>query len=158
MGLFKPKGAAQTQPSAASAKLPKTKPTPTTPGGGGGNGGNTGGDKHLGCAGGVMSKFVPRSHAYKNLDGDHGYRYMTEFVGTFFLALVGMQSGTFTTALILMALTSMGANESQAHFNPAVTIAYLFSPIGNIDISDAAWCLAMPHTPHSPLLYALCTH
>jgi len=64
----------------------------------------------------------------------HGMRYATEFIGTFFLYLVGMKVGTFTTSLMYAALMFMGATISLAHFNPAITVAYVLR--GNIAARD----------------------
>merc|ERR1719162_2712898 len=64
-------------------------------------------------------------------------RYATEFIGTFFLALVGLHVGTFTTSLMLAALTFMGCRISQAHYNPAVTVAHLVRK--SIALEDALW-------------------
>ena len=54
-----------------------------------------------------------------------GMRLMTEMIGVFFLTLIWSQCGIFVTSLMLAALTFMGANESQAHYNPAISICYL---------------------------------
>jgi len=64
----------------------------------------------------------------------HGMRYATEFIGTFFLYLVGMKVGAFSTSLMYAALMFMGATISLAHFNPALTAAYVLR--GNLGAKD----------------------
>lgn len=71
--------------------------------------------------------------------GPHGMRYATEAVGTFFLLLVGLKVGAFTTALLLAALICMGASVSLAMYNPAITFAHVLR--SNISWQDGAWYL-----------------
>lgn len=52
-------------------------------------------------------------------------RLVTEMIATFFLALLGSQNGIFATSMLLAALTFMAGSESQAHFSPAITLAYV---------------------------------
>ena len=54
-------------------------------------------------------------HPALSTAADHGMRYGTEMVGTFFLLLVGTQVGTLTASLTLAALIFMGASISKAH-------------------------------------------
>lgn len=63
--------------------------------------------------------------------------YLTELMGTFLLLLVGMSVGAFTTSLLYAALICMGARISLAHFNPAITIAYVFR--GKLDLADGLY-------------------
>ena len=66
-------------------------------------------------------------------------KYITEFIGTFFLVLaVGFASGEHSILVIASALMVMiyaGGHISGAHYNPAVTLAVLIR--GKIGISDA---------------------
>ncbi len=55
-------------------------------------------------------------------------RYLTEFLGTFFLVLtVGLAGGSPLGAIaigsVLMVMVYMGGALSGAHYNPAVTLA-----------------------------------
>lgn len=70
-------------------------------------------------------------------------KYLTEFLGTFFLVLtIGLAVGAgsaFAPIAIgsaLMVMVYMGGHISGAHYNPAVTLAVLIR--GKIDIKDAA--------------------
>src|ERR1700712_5966767 len=58
------------------------------------------------------------------------HKYVTEFIGTFFLVLTiglaGLSGSTLTPLAIgssLMIMVYMGGHVSGAHYNPAVTIA-----------------------------------
>lgn len=70
-------------------------------------------------------------------------KYLTEFLGTFFLVLtIGLAVGagsTFAPLAIgsaLMVMVYMGGHISGAHYNPAVTLAVFIR--GKIEIKDAA--------------------
>ena len=73
----------------------------------------------------------------KTPDEPHGMRYATEAVGTFFLILVGLRVGAFTTSLLVAALMCMGASVSLAMFNPAIVFAHVLR--SNIDWQDCGW-------------------
>jgi aquaporin Z len=66
-------------------------------------------------------------------------KYITEFIGTFFLVLTaGLASGDFAVLIIASALMVMifaGGHISGAHYNPAVTLAVLIR--GKISTGDA---------------------
>ncbi|MDW3651683.1 MAG: aquaporin [Bacteroidia bacterium] len=69
-------------------------------------------------------------------------KYLTEFLGTFFLVLtIGLAVGAGTPfapiaiGSALMIMVYMGGHISGAHYNPAVTLAVLIR--GKIDIKDA---------------------
>lgn len=66
-------------------------------------------------------------------------KYITEFIGTFFLVLtVGMATGMLAPLAIgvsLMVMVYMGGHISGGHFNPAVSLAVLMR--GRIAIGDA---------------------
>ena len=66
-------------------------------------------------------------------------KYITEFIGTFFLVLAaGFASGELAVLVIASALMVMiyaGGHISGAHYNPAVTLAVLIR--GRIGMSDA---------------------
>ncbi len=69
------------------------------------------------------------------------YKYIIEFIGTFFLVLtVGLTAGFTDFAPIaigvsLAVMVYMGGNISGAHYNPAVTLAILMR--GKIDMGNA---------------------
>ncbi|MEL6251940.1 MAG: aquaporin [Bacteroidota bacterium] len=69
-------------------------------------------------------------------------KYLTEFLGTFFLVLtIGLAVGSGTAfapiaiGSALMIMVYMGGHISGAHYNPAVTLAVFIR--GKIDIKDA---------------------
>jgi aquaporin Z len=65
-------------------------------------------------------------------------KYITEFIGTFFLVLtVGMTGGENPLAIgaALMVMIYAGGHISGAHYNPAVTVAVLIR--GRINMSEA---------------------
>ncbi|MEM8889430.1 MAG: aquaporin [Bacteroidota bacterium] len=69
-------------------------------------------------------------------------KYLTEFLGTFFLVLtIGLAVGAGTPfapiaiGSALMVMVYMGGHISGAHYNPAVTLAVFIR--GKIDIKDA---------------------
>lgn len=70
-------------------------------------------------------------------------RYLTEFVGTFFLVFTiglvvvgGSPSGALAIGTVLVALVYMGGHVSGAHYNPAVTAA--LAARGDLPRSDVA--------------------
>ncbi len=69
-------------------------------------------------------------------------RYLTEFIGTFFLVLsIGLSGAAGALAplaigLTLVVVVYMGGHVSGAHYNPAVTLAVLIR--GKIDKGDVA--------------------
>ena len=63
-------------------------------------------------------------------------KYITEFIGTFFLVLtVGLGGDPLAIGASLMVMIYAGGHISGAHYNPAVTLAVLIR--GRIKISDA---------------------
>lgn len=66
-------------------------------------------------------------------------KYITEFIGTFFLVLtIGMAEGNLKPLAIgvsLMVMIFMGGHISGGHYNPAVTLAVLMR--GRVGIGDA---------------------
>lgn len=63
-------------------------------------------------------------------------KYLTEFIGTFFLVLViGLSGNPLAIGSILMVMVYMGGHISGAHYNPAVTLAVLMRK--KISSSDA---------------------
>jgi len=71
-------------------------------------------------------------------------KYITEFIGTFFLVLTaGLASGDLAVLIIASALMVMifaGGHISGAHYNPAVTLAVLIR--GKISTGDAIGYMA----------------
>jgi len=70
-------------------------------------------------------------------------RYLTEFIGTFFLVLVVALTGSNPLAIgaILMVMVYAGNLSSGAHYNPAVTLAVLYRR--KIELSEAImYCVA----------------
>ena len=63
-------------------------------------------------------------------------KYITEFIGTFFLVLtIGLTGNPLAIGAALMVMIYAGGHISGAHYNPAVTLAVLIR--GRISISDA---------------------
>jgi len=63
-------------------------------------------------------------------------KYITEFIGTFFLVLtVGLTGNPLAIGSALMVMIYAGGHISGAHYNPAVTLAVLIR--GKITSSDA---------------------
>jgi aquaporin Z len=63
-------------------------------------------------------------------------KYITEFIGTFFLVLtIGMTGNPLAIGAVLMVMIYAGGHISGAHYNPAVTLAVLIR--GRISINDA---------------------
>ncbi len=63
-------------------------------------------------------------------------KYITEFIGTFFLVLtVGLTDNPLAIGSALMVMIYAGGHISGAHYNPAVTLAVLIR--GKITSSDA---------------------
>ena len=64
-------------------------------------------------------------------------KYITEFIGTFFLVLaIGLTGNPLAIGAMLMVMVYMGGSISGAHYNPAVTLAVLMR--GKIDSMEAA--------------------
>ena len=62
-------------------------------------------------------------------------KYLTEFIGTFFLVLIiGLSQNPLAIGFGLTVLVYMGAHISGAHYNPAVSLAMLLRK--EINISD----------------------
>ena len=63
-------------------------------------------------------------------------KYITEFIGTFFLVLIIMMTGKpIVIGSVLMGMVYAGWHISGAHYNPSVTLAVLLR--GKIGVSDA---------------------
>jgi aquaporin Z len=63
-------------------------------------------------------------------------KYITEYIGTFFLMLIVLAAGDpLAIGAILMAMIFAGAHISGAHYNPAVTLAVLIR--GRIKLPEA---------------------
>lgn len=63
-------------------------------------------------------------------------KYITEFLGTFFLVLtIALTGNPLSIGAILMVMVYMGGNISGGHYNPAVTLGVLIR--GKIVIKDA---------------------
>jgi aquaporin Z len=63
-------------------------------------------------------------------------KYITEFIGTFFLVLViGLTGNPLAIGAALMVMIYAGGHVSGAHYNPAVTLAVLIR--GKISVQDA---------------------
>ena len=62
-------------------------------------------------------------------------KYLTEFVGTFFLVMGAAFAGKVGASVTLMAMIYAGGHISGAHYNPAVTVAVWMR--GKIEIKDA---------------------
>jgi len=65
-------------------------------------------------------------------------KYITEFIGTFFLVLIATKTGNAAAiALTLMVMIYAGGHISGAHYNPAVTLAVFIS--GKINGMDSVF-------------------
>ena len=63
-------------------------------------------------------------------------KYITEFIGTFFLVLtIGLTGNPLAIGAVLMVMIYAGGHISGAHYNPAVTIAVLIR--GKISTGEA---------------------
>lgn len=63
-------------------------------------------------------------------------KYITEFLGTFFLVLtIALTGNPLVIGVILMVMIYMGANISGGHYNPAVTLGVMVR--GKIDKTEA---------------------
>jgi aquaporin Z len=62
-------------------------------------------------------------------------KYITEFIGTFFLVMGAILGGGPGAALALMVMVYAGGHISGAHYNPAVTLAVMIR--GKINSNDA---------------------
>jgi aquaporin Z len=63
-------------------------------------------------------------------------KYLTEFIGTFFLVLaIGMTGNAAVAGATLMVMVFAGGHISGAHYNPAVTLAVLIR--GKVSPTDA---------------------
>ena len=63
-------------------------------------------------------------------------KYITEFIGTFFLVLtIGLTGNPLAIGAILMVMIYAGGHISGAHYNPAVTIAVLIR--GKVSTNEA---------------------
>jgi aquaporin Z len=63
-------------------------------------------------------------------------KYITEFIGTFFLVLVVALTGNAAAiGVVLMVMVFAGVHISVAHYNPAVTLAVLI--LGKVSSQDA---------------------
>lgn len=64
-------------------------------------------------------------------------KYITEFIGTFFLVLtIALSGNPLAIGAVLMVMVYMGGNISGGHYNPAVTLGVLVR--GKIEFKDAA--------------------
>ncbi|HMJ47549.1 MAG TPA: aquaporin [Ferruginibacter sp.] len=81
-------------------------------------------------------------------------KYVTEFIGTFFLVIGAVFGGALGASLVLMVMVYAGGHISGAHYNPAVTFAIwmrgkmlrkdvLFYWISQLLGAIAAACLAV---------------
>ena len=72
-------------------------------------------------------------------------RYLIEFIGTFFLVLiVGLSLSAdigvmppLVIAAMLIGLVYLGGAQSGAHYNPAISLAFLIR--GNLRLAEAGW-------------------
>ena len=63
-------------------------------------------------------------------------KYITEFIGTFFLVLtIGLTGNPLAIGAVLMVMIYAGGHISGAHYNPAVTLAVLIR--GRVSTNDA---------------------
>jgi glycerol uptake facilitator-like aquaporin len=73
-----------------------------------------------------------KSRAGKHLRSTHMNKYLTEFIGTFFLVLTiglsvlgGTPMAPLAIGAVLMVMVYMGGHVSGGHYNPAVSLAVL---------------------------------
>lgn len=62
-------------------------------------------------------------------------KYLTEFIGTFFLVMGAALGGAVGASLALMVMIYAGGHISGAHYNPAVTLAVWMR--GRVEMKDA---------------------
>ncbi len=62
-------------------------------------------------------------------------KYLTEFIGTFFLVMGAAMGGAVGASLALMIMVYAGGHISGGHYNPAVTLAVWMR--GKIEMNDA---------------------
>ena len=62
-------------------------------------------------------------------------KYLTEFIGAFFLVMGAAMGGAVGASLALMVMIYAGSHISGAHYNPAVTLAVWMR--GKIEMKDA---------------------
>jgi aquaporin Z len=68
-------------------------------------------------------------------------KYVNELIGTFFLVLViGLSGNPLAIGSVLMVMVYMGGHISGAHYNPAVTLAFLMRR--KIGSNEAIWYMA----------------